>query len=180
MQLVIELPERAEQLSFNRRRWEEVAQDRFLADLPYRVETNGEGNLLMSPRPNFHHAERCQRINETLNALMKGGKAYTEVPINTIDGVRAADVAWISDERRRESLAGSMLERAPEIGVEVVSASNSETELRHKRNLYFEAGAIEVWQCGLDNEIQFFTRDAPAKALRASRQCPAFPGGLAN
>ena len=40
------------------------------------------------------------------------------------------------------------LGRAPEICIEVLSLSNSPAEMNEKRDLYFEAGAHEVWICG--------------------------------
>ena len=60
-----------------------------------------------------------------------------------------------------------MLERAPEICVEVLSPSNSEPEMNEKRALYFEAGAHEVWICDLDGKMEFHTRGL-------SRLCPYF------
>jgi len=46
--------------------------------------------------------------------------------------------------------------------------------MEEKRTLYFEAGAQEVWICGLDGKMEFYTPDLAA----ASRLCPAFPGQL--
>jgi Uma2 family endonuclease len=66
------------------------------------------------------------------------------------------------------------LERAPEICVEVLSPSNSKPEMEEKRALYFGAGAREVWICGLDGKMEFYTADLSA----ASRLCPMFPGQL--
>ena len=52
-----------------------------------------------------------------------------------------------------------VLERAPEICVEVLSPTNSLAEMNEKRALYFEAGAHEVWICGLDGKMEFYTPD---------------------
>ena len=49
MQLTIQLPPREEQLAFNRKRWGEVLIDRGLIDLPYRIETNEYGQILITP-----------------------------------------------------------------------------------------------------------------------------------
>ena len=65
-------------------------------------------------------------------------------------------------------------ERAPEICVEVLSPSNSKPEMEEKRALFFEAGAQEVWICGFDGKMEFYTADLSA----ASRLCPMFPGQL--
>ncbi len=61
---------------------------------------------------------------------------------------------------------------APEICVEVVSASNTAEEMAHKRKLYFEAGAAEVWFCDEQGAVQFFSVKG---TLKRSRLCPKFP-----
>jgi Uma2 family endonuclease len=65
-----------------------------------------------------------------------------------------------------------VLERAPEVCVEVLSPSNSEPEMNEKRALYFEAGAHEVWICRRDGKMEFYTPDLAG----SSRLCPLFPG----
>lgn len=47
--------------------------------------------------------------------------------------------------------------------------------MRTKRNLYFEAGATEVWMCRLDGVVRFFSRDG---LLAQSLVCPGFPGKI--
>ena len=88
MQLVIELPSREEQLAFNRRRWAEVAADPTLAALPYKIETNAHGNILMMPPASGGHSYRQSRIQRALEDTL-GGFALPECPVSTIDGVRA-------------------------------------------------------------------------------------------
>jgi hypothetical protein len=63
--------------------------------------------------------------------------------------------------------------RSPEICVEVVSPSNSDHEIREKMTLYFDAGAKEVWVCGLFGAIDFF--GPGAVPLSQSELCPVFP-----
>src|SRR5580693_1889450 len=60
----------------------------------------------------------------------------------TLDGVKVIDVVWMSAGYFRELEAKEplVLERAPEICVEVLSPSNSKPEMEEKRALYFEAG----------------------------------------
>jgi hypothetical protein len=48
--------------------------------------------------------------------------------------------------------------------------------MEEKRALYFEAGAREVWLCGRDGKMEFYTPDMAA----ASRLCPLFPGQLSG
>ena len=98
------------------------------------------------------------------------------MPLVTLDGIKVIDVVWMSAGYFRELEAKEplVLERAPEICVEVLSPSNSKPEMKEKRALYFEAGAQEVWICGLDGKMEFYTADLSA----ASRLCSMFPGQL--
>jgi Uma2 family endonuclease len=105
---------------------------------------------------------------------MTTGRVFTECPISTADGVKAADVAWASPGRLRELSDQPCFPRAPEICVEVISPSNSESEIRAKMDLYFDAGAQEVWLCRQPGEMEFFVGQG-VRANSASTLCPAFP-----
>jgi Uma2 family endonuclease len=166
------LPPREEQLAFNRRRWEELCADPELAKLPGRIETNAHGQILMSPPPAGKHSDRQGEIAFRLRSLL-GGKALPECPVSTLDGVRAADVGWYSAARFAEVEGQIAFELAPEICVEVLSPSNTASEMREKRKLYFEAGADEVWLCHDDGRLEFFT--APDATVPTSGACPDFP-----
>lgn len=177
MQLIIELPPRHELIEFNRRRWAEVLADRTLADLPFKVETNAHGTLLMTPPPSGGHSDRQSRILIQLHQFL-GGRALAECPISTIDGVRAVDVGWYSDERFASVRGQIAFEVAPEICVEVISPSNTASEMNEKKQLYFEAGAEEVWFCREEGAIEFYTKEQPNDQRTDSRRCPEFPASL--
>jgi Uma2 family endonuclease len=66
--------------------------------------------------------------------------------------------------------------RAPEICVEILSPSNTASEIDEKRALYFDAGAIEVWICKLDGSFIFFV--SPDNCQSGSVLCPYFPKGI--
>jgi Uma2 family endonuclease len=57
--------------------------------------------------------------------------------------------------------------------VEIISPSNTASEIEEKQALYFEAGAQEVWTCSLDGKMKFHV--APGQRVDASRLCPGFP-----
>jgi hypothetical protein len=86
--------------------------------------------------------------------------------------VKGADVAWSSEGRWSELAEASCFVRAPEICVKVLSPENTERQIREKTELYFDAGAQEVWVCGTFGRIDFFA-PGPNK-LMSSRLCPAF------
>ena len=46
--------------------------------------------------------------------------------------------------------------RAPEICVEIISASNAQAEIDEKRGAYLAAGAVEVWLVSEDGTIRYF------------------------
>lgn len=172
MQLVIELPPRAEQLALNRRRWEKLCADPELARIPGRIETNAHGQMIMSPPPGAPHSQTVRRIQRELERLL-GGLALPECPISTMDGVRAADVGWYSDDRFAEVDGQLAFELAPEICVEVLSPANTDSEMRAKRKLYFDSGAKEVWICGEDGQLAFYTSADTTHPV--STVCPKFP-----
>jgi Uma2 family endonuclease len=157
-------------------RWQELVDDPDLARLPYRIETDRFGRMIMSPPPAYSHARYVGTIMRLLNKFLPDGQAMPSTPVLTADGVKVPDATWISSTYSKELEVKEplVLERAPEICVEVLSPSNSRPEMNEKRALYFEAGAQEVWICGRDGKMKFYTPDLAA----ASRLCPLFPGQL--
>src|SRR3954464_6534417 len=143
--LTIELPSQAEQTTFNLRRWAELLADPELAKIEGRIETDRHGHILMSPPPAPKHGGFQSEIVVLLKSLMRGGRITTECPISTADGVKAADVAWASPDCMAALGKGTCFPRSPEICVEVLSPSNTESEITEKMALYFDAGAEECW-----------------------------------
>jgi Uma2 family endonuclease len=154
-------------------RWQELVDDPDLARWPGKIETDRFGRTVMSTPPAFGHVSYAGKIIRWLNELLPDGRALPETPVLTADGIKVPDVTWISAaySQELEIKKPLVLERAPEICVEVLSPSNSLAEMDEKRALYFEAGALEVWICGLDGKMEFHTRGL-------SRLCPLFPGQL--
>jgi len=152
--------------------WAEICEDELLATLPYRIESDRWGNIVLSPPPRSRHAEYQAAITVLLHDKMTGGRSLTECPIQTEEGVKAADVAWVSQERRASRPNDPVYLIAPEICVEVVSPSNKEAELEERKRLYFEKGALEFWLCGMDGKMAFFDPGGP---IEQSRLSPDFP-----
>jgi Uma2 family endonuclease len=173
--LTIELPAQDEQTVFNLRRWEELVADPKWIKVEGRIETDRHGHVLMSPPPAPSHGGYQSRIATLLDRLMPDGEVFTECPVSTADGVRAADVAWASRELVRQLGEGTCFSRAPEICVEVLSPDNTVAEMREKTALYFDAGALEVWQCSQAGKMTFLGA-GQATPLSASKLCPDFPG----
>lgn len=157
--------------------WADVVNDPSLKNLPYKIELNQHGKILMTPHWPIH-SELQSVLQEELNRRLKGGRAVPEYAIQTSAGVRVADVAWRSDERwqRIRDAAPSPAAVAPELCIEVLSDCNTEAEMVEKRALYFEAGAIEVWTCETDGRLRFFD---PSGEIETSRLVPGFPRRVA-
>ena len=170
----LEIPGVEDQEAFNLERWREVLDDPDVAKVEGRVETNRFGEIIMTPPPGYDHSERQGEIFVLLRQLTEAGKVLPECPISTDEGVRAADVVWISDERLQRSRKEQILTLAPEICVEVLSPRNRKDEIEEKVALYFEAGADEVWICDLEGKMLFFLAEEPGKA-GVSKLCPEFP-----
>ena len=155
------------------RSWVDICADKSLQDLPYKVETNRFDQIIMSPATNLH-SDFQSEIGSLLKTLLQGGRALTKVAIQTTDGIKVPDAAWISLERFRPHRRASHLPLAPEICVEVVSPGNRKYEIQAKMQLYFTQGAQEVWLCDDQGDMEFFLHDSDGPVPQ-SRLCPGFP-----
>jgi hypothetical protein len=50
--------------------------------------------------------------------------------------------------------------------------------MSHKKKLYFEAGALEVWFCGTDGDMEFYAAAQPDESQAASGVCREFPNHI--
>jgi Uma2 family endonuclease len=177
MALTIQLPAHADQTSYNLARWAEIQNDPELAKLEYRIETDRLGRIIVSPPPAPSHGIYQALIAHHLTVLLPQGFVVTECPVSTSDGVKAIDVAWLSERRAQEARTRQCLLSAPEICVEILSPSNTHAEIAEKRLLYFEAGAAEVWICDMDGRLSFYT-SSQGGPLDRPGLCPDFPASL--
>ena len=154
--------------------WEQVLDDPALQDLPYKVETNKQGQIILSPHK-LRHSRAQSAIVNLLGDLLEEGETFVEAAIETEDGVKVADVAWMSEARwtsMPEDAAAAPV--APEICVEVLSRANTASEMEGKRRLYFRRGAQEVWLCDEKGRVTFYVAGEVAPAER-SHLVPDFP-----
>ena len=142
--------------------WTQVINDPLLQNLPFKIELNRFGKLLMSPASNRHGSIQF-RVGMGIRKGTKGGEVISECSIITSDGVKVADVAWASDDFIHEFGYKTPYEKAPEICVEVVSPSNSPEELREKCDLYLAKGALEVWIVRENGELTVHNNRGKAK-----------------
>ena len=152
-------------------KWEEVCEDQQLQNLPFKIELNKWGQIVMSP-VKVKHSFYQGRIQRLLESLLQTGEVMPECAIDTSDGVKVADVVWCSDERFdhiQDEVSASI---APEICIEVKSIGNTLEEMEFKKKLYFEAQAMEVWICNEQGDITFHNEQ---NELTQSLLVPYFP-----
>jgi Uma2 family endonuclease len=154
--------------------WLEVCEHPDLQNLPFKIELDETGKIIMSPTKVYHSIYQGE-IAYQLHTLSPTGKTLVECPIATRKGTKVADVAWASSERLATIQPEIECSIAPELCVEVLSSTNTRKEMQAKRQLYFERGALEVWLCDADGKLTFFN---PAGQLARSALFPGFPSRI--
>jgi Uma2 family endonuclease len=143
-------------------KWLELLDNPFFQNIPYKVELNKFGQILMSPASNKHGILQY-KIGREIERLKKSGVVIVECSILTSEGVKVAGVAFATDEFFAEFADKTPYPKAPEICVEVVSPGNSRAEIEEKIRLYLEKGALEVWIVNEFSKISFYTHTGKIK-----------------
>ncbi len=151
--------------------WQEVCDCSELQNLPFKIELNARGQIIMSPVRVFHSLIQGE-VEHFLRQLTQTGKVAPECAIETRLGTKVVDVVWMSLERYHQIKHEIAASIAPEICVEVLSPSNTDEEMEEKRTLYFEQGAQEVWLCDEEGRFRFYDS---TQELKRSGLLPAFP-----
>jgi Uma2 family endonuclease len=136
--------------------WANVINNPLLKNLPFKIELNKWGKILMSPASN-NHGRLQYEVGALIDRNKGGGKIIMECSIETSDGVKVADVAWASDQFIERYRYDTPYTKAPEICVEIISPSNSEGEIEEKIQLYLAKGALEVWIVDETGATRYFS-----------------------
>ena len=144
-----------------------------LQELPYNIETNEHGQLVLSSHKP-HHGIRQSKISDLLrDHATQAGTRAVEFAVDTAKGVKVPDVVWVSEERLAEMPDDAEASPVmPEVVVEVLSEDNTDAEIAEKRQLYLDEGAQEVWTCAADGTMSFYDETG---AMEASAVIPSFP-----
>ena len=124
--------------------WNQVIADPFLQNLPYKIELNQWGKIVLSPVSNKQGLLQAELAGFLRNAK-KNGKVITECSVNTHKGVKVADIVWESDDFFRRNALDTPYQEAPELCIEILSPSNSRQELK-KKSTYICPKALK--KCG--------------------------------
>lgn len=116
--------------------WQEVIEHPSLQDLPFKIELNERGQIVMTP-VKVRHSAFQGKIGQLLSIFLSGGMILPECAIATRKGTKVADVAWVSDELFQQIQFETEASIAPEICVEVTSASNTDAEMTEKKRTLF-------------------------------------------
>jgi len=92
--------------------WADVVNDPSLRNLPYKIELNQYGQIVMTPHWPIH-SEIQSLLQDALNDRLAGGRAVQEYAIQTSAGVRVADVVWRSEERWQGTGSGLAIQHRP-------------------------------------------------------------------
>lgn len=99
-------------------------------------------------------------IASLLATSLPGGHVLVDVPIETPDGVRKADVAWISRARRAALCREPAYGGAPEICVHLPGPERAESEVHDTMAKLFKVGAVENWMVERNGEIRVLRAQA--------------------
>ena len=137
--------------------WQEVCDNPKLQNLPFKIELNNQGQILMIPVKVYYSLFQG-KIRGLLYSNLTGGDVLVECAISAKKGTKVADVAWASKERLKVIRNEVECSIAPEICIEIMSSANTKKEMINKRKLYFTNGATEVWVCDENGTFEFFTK----------------------
>lgn len=151
-------------------RWSEVLNNPFLKDLPFKIEMNRFGQILLSPASNYHGSLQSA-VGYALKRRRKSGVVISECSIETSDGVKVADVVWASDEFIAKHGFATPFVQAPEICVEIISPSNSKASIEFKVELYLARGAQEVWVVNQNKQVRYYSYGGE---IKKSKLIPRF------
>lgn len=105
--------------------WNQVLEHPSLQNIPFKVELNEWGKIVMTPASNLH-GNLQMKIAMKLMQLLNEGEVSVEVSIQTSKNVKVADVAWASADFISQHGFETPYSMAPEICVEVISPGNTQ------------------------------------------------------
>jgi Uma2 family endonuclease len=146
----------------------------------FRLELR-HGELFKLPPAKWNHFLLQDRLRALLqNAAGETGKVATEFGFRPTqeNEYLIADVAFASMERWKSTDPAGYFSGAPEIVIEVLSPSNTATEMLDKRNICLENGSREFWIVDTDHrQVEVSTPDGHTITYKSGQEIPLFFGG---
>ncbi len=117
--------------------WLELCNRPDLQNLPFKIELDKQGKVIMSPVKVYHSILQGE-IAALLRLNRAEGKILTECAIKTQKGTKVADVAWVSQETYGVIKDEVECSIAPDVCIEVLSNSNTAEEMQEKKILCYK------------------------------------------
>ena len=139
------------------------------------------GELVQVTRPKKLHVGMQGWLVRLLNReLDETGFISTEIPFRAVPegDLRAADVALVTWQRWDSQTEDDLL-GAPELVIEILSPSNTASEMYEREQLCLENGCIQFWTVDLKKRlIRVATKTEPARFYGPDQEIPlaAFGG----
>ena len=128
------------------------------------------GELVQVSRPKLGHIRIQERLRELLSAIFgQRGKVIVELPFRALReyDLRVADVAYVTLERWRKAIDAEDLFGAPDLIIELLSPSNTVTDINEKIALCLANGCVEFWV--VDRRLRQFQVSTPDGVTRTYR-----------
>ena len=141
------------------------------------------GELVRVTRPRFKHLRIQRQLRKLLESFARdSGVVEIEVAFRALPEheLRVADVCYISRERWEQIDPEDWLAGAPDLVIEVLSPSNTATEINDKEKLCLEHDCREFWSVDIDlRQVKVSTPEGITTTFRAGQQIPLriFGGG---
>lgn len=134
------------------------------------------GELAQVSRPKLKHTRVQRKARKLLEAAAGDvGVVEIELAFRALPEyeLRVADVAFVSQERWDRSDPEDNLHGAPELVIEVLSPSNTMSEILDKEQLCLEHGCLEFWVADADRrQVKVTTPDGRTTTYRAGQEIP--------
>jgi Uma2 family endonuclease len=140
------------------------------------------GELVQVCRPKLKHTLIQHQLQELLKRAVPNMFVGVEFPFRALPQYefRVADVVLVSHERIKQADLDDVLRGAPELVVEVLSPSNTMSEINDREKLCLENGAREFWVVDPDlRQVKVSRPDGITTTFHADQQISlaAFEGG---
>jgi Uma2 family endonuclease len=139
------------------------------------------GELVEVSRPTMGHARKQRRLRKLMEAIYgERGVWETEVAFRALPEyeVRVADVAYLAGDRWRKADGVDNIQGAPEVVIEIISPSNTATELADKCALCLDHGCQQFWTVDSKRcEIKVSTPDGLTRTYKSGDQIPLILAG---
>lgn len=133
------------------------------------------GELATVTRPKYKHYVFQRRVRDLLSRLASEGVVDTEFAFRPLPEheLRIADVAYVRAEREQAIDPDDNLHGAPDLVIEVLSPSNTVSEIYDKEKLCLENGAHEFWVVDPDlRQVKVSTPDGRTITYRCGQDIP--------